>query len=406
MRITNGMITNNTLRSLNTGLTSLNKLYSQMTTGKKIQTVSEDPIIAGKSLKLKINVLQNEQYQTNVKSAKSWMEGTETALENMTKVLNGIRDKCQTASSTGTNTVSELNVLCTQINQLWTQMQDEANSTYSGRYLFSGYKTSEPLMITSDTTLSQDVTLSSTEDYTVYSKSTLAAGSKIEAGTTLKAGTQLSNADATVLGIDTTLLDNGVLTQDVETTTTSDIGSEMTLASGSVLAKESTLAADSTITAGNINPNVYGKIDGQEMYYQVGTGSTIAVNTLKMDDTMQTLATCINDMLALINEAQQDDTTVTTDDLHECYNNAIGTIDELLKDISNKRTDLGSRVSRLEYVTDRLSDEETNLDTLLSSTEEVELDEAYVNFTQQYTTYLSALQATSKVISNTLADYL
>ena len=406
MRVTNGIITNNTLRHLNTGLTSLNKLYSQMT-GKKIQTVSEDPIVAGKSLKLKINVLQTEQYQTNAKAAQSWMEGTESALDNMKSILNGIRDKCQKASSTGTNTVAELNVLATDINQLWTQMQTEANSTYSGRYLFSGYKTSEPLMITSDTTLSDDITLSSTEKYTAYSEMELASGSSIKAGSKLSAGTTLNAADATALGVDTALIGaDGKLTADVATTTDGTITSAVTLASGSTLNEESKLAVGSKITSGNINPNVYGKIDGQEMYYQIGTGSTISVNTLGMDDTMKTLAICINDMLKMVNDAKQEGTTITSDDLHNCYNEAMGTMDMLLKDISNKRTDLGSRVNGLTYAEDRLTDERTNLKTLLSSTEEVDADEAYVNFTQQYTTYMSALKATSKVISNTLADYI
>ena len=43
---------------------------------------------------------------------------------------------------------------------------------------------------------------------------------------------------------------------------------------------------------------------------------------------------------------------------------------------------------------------------VLSETEDIDMEEVYTNFNVQYATYQSALQAMSKVITNTLADYL
>ena len=91
MRVTQGMIINNSLNGLYKNMNGMNKLYGQMTTGKKIQTVSEDPIIAGRALKLKTTVLETTQYQNNVKEANSWMEITEAALDNMTEILKDLR---------------------------------------------------------------------------------------------------------------------------------------------------------------------------------------------------------------------------------------------------------------------------------------------------------------------------
>ena len=74
--------------------------------------------------------------------------------------------------------------------------------------------------------------------------------------------------------------------------------------------------------------------------------------------------------------------------------------------ISEKVSDLGSRMSRVEYTQERLIDQKATFENLLSETEDVDIEEVYTNFNIQYATYQSALQATSKIIKNTLADYL
>ena len=50
VRVTNGMIRNTALRGMNQSANKLNKLFGQYTTQKKIQTVADDPIIAGRTM--------------------------------------------------------------------------------------------------------------------------------------------------------------------------------------------------------------------------------------------------------------------------------------------------------------------------------------------------------------------
>ncbi len=63
-------------------------------------------------------------------------------------------------------------------------------------------------------------------------------------------------------------------------------------------------------------------------------------------------------------------------------------------------------MSRIDYVKSRLTEQKTTFKNLLSETEDVDIEETYVEFNTQYATYQSALKATSKIITNTLADYL
>ena len=53
MRITNGMLVNNTLTNINRNKTKMDTLNSQLTTEKKIQRPSEDPIVAIRALRFR-----------------------------------------------------------------------------------------------------------------------------------------------------------------------------------------------------------------------------------------------------------------------------------------------------------------------------------------------------------------
>lgn len=393
MRVTNGMIRNNTLNNLYKNISAVNQSFAQMSTGKKIQTVSDDPIIAGRAIKLKVNVLETQQYQKNAKEARSWMEVTETSMDNMNKILESIRTKCVQAS-TGTLEEKDKAVIKTDIMQLWEQLQEEANVTYGGRYVYSGYKTSEPLMLNKDLTLEEDLLVE--KEYTVSSGTTIATGSILAKGSTV------SKADRATLGITDIMLDvDGKLGADFTVPT-----GGITLKGELTLSENSKLASGSTVTAGNINPKVYNQISGQEMRYEVGTGNTITVNTLGMDDTFNNLLQMMEEIVTTVDSSLEAGSTITSDDLHNLFNDKIGEIDEVLADISTKTADLGSRMARLDYVDSRLTDNNADYKELLSNTEDIDVEEVYVEFNSRYATYTAALQATSKVIMNTLADYL
>ena len=146
MRITNGMMQSTVLNSLYTNMNSMNKLYEQMSTLKKIQKPSDDPIIAGRTLKLRLNVLETEQHEKNVKEASSWMSVTESALTNMQEILKDIRTRCAQGANDSLTT-EDREKICDDINQLYQQLQQESNATYAGRYVFSGYKTNQPMFV-------------------------------------------------------------------------------------------------------------------------------------------------------------------------------------------------------------------------------------------------------------------
>lgn len=140
MRITNNMLINNMIRYMGNNLERMKLYQSRLATGKKVQKPSDDPVVAARALKLRTDVSEIEQYRRNIKDAQSWLEVTESTLGKIGDVLHRSRELAVQAAN-GTNGTDDLLKIKEEGAQLRTQLVHLANTTYAGRYIFSGYKT-------------------------------------------------------------------------------------------------------------------------------------------------------------------------------------------------------------------------------------------------------------------------
>lgn len=146
MRITNQIVSGNSLRNMQKSMSEVNKRTQQLTTGKKISRASEDPVIAIRALKLRTTVTQLEQYKgKNIPDANSWYEITQTSLDTITDKIKGINDYCVQGSTDSFGT-SDRSAIIDGLKQLRDMIFSEGNATYAGRYIFSGYKTDRSLV--------------------------------------------------------------------------------------------------------------------------------------------------------------------------------------------------------------------------------------------------------------------
>jgi flagellar hook-associated protein 3 FlgL len=139
------MLINNMVRYLGNNLDRMQLYQSRLATGKMVRKPSDDPVIAARSLKLRTDVSEIEQYQRNIKDAQSWLELTESTLGNIGDVLHRARELAVQASN-GIYGPDDLAKIKEEIGQLRTQIIHFANTTYAGRYIFSGYKTDTKLI--------------------------------------------------------------------------------------------------------------------------------------------------------------------------------------------------------------------------------------------------------------------
>ena len=92
MRVTNNMILRNSSYNINGTKGSVNSSMNQMTTQKKINKPSEDPVVAIRSLRLSTSLSRVDQYyKKNIPDAESWLDVTETALNNMKSLMTDVR---------------------------------------------------------------------------------------------------------------------------------------------------------------------------------------------------------------------------------------------------------------------------------------------------------------------------
>lgn len=74
MRVTNNMITSNTKSNINANKVLVDKYNTQMTTQKKINKPSDDPVIAIRSLRMQTSLSHIDQYlNNNISDANSWL---------------------------------------------------------------------------------------------------------------------------------------------------------------------------------------------------------------------------------------------------------------------------------------------------------------------------------------------
>lgn len=145
MRITNKIMQNNNLSNINTNKIMQDKLSTQMSTQKKIDRPSDDPVVAIRALRLRSNVTEVSQYYSkNIPDAKSWLEVTEDALGNLSSVITNMITQC-TKGANGDLTSSDREIILEQLKALKDEVYSTGDADYAGRYVFTGYRTDTSL---------------------------------------------------------------------------------------------------------------------------------------------------------------------------------------------------------------------------------------------------------------------
>lgn len=164
MRITNGIMINNSLNNINRNKRLSDKLNTQLATTKKIQRPSEDPIVAIRALRLRSTYNEINQYlDKNIPDARSWMETTQEAIDSINSVLTEISSYCNQGVN-GYETVEERNTLVTTLKQLRDQIYADGDADLVDRTVFTGYKTNSTLTFQED---ELDTKYSITQKFTV-----------------------------------------------------------------------------------------------------------------------------------------------------------------------------------------------------------------------------------------------
>lgn len=140
MRITTSLEYQNFSNNIETSLQSLNTVQSQISSGKKLQTFSDDAAGASQSLVLRSALGDNAQYQRNAASATAFLTATQGALATATSVVQSAR-QIAVAGASSIQTPDSLAALGDQVDGIVQQLTQAAAAQSEGRYIFGGTNT-------------------------------------------------------------------------------------------------------------------------------------------------------------------------------------------------------------------------------------------------------------------------
>lgn len=158
MRITNGIMMNNSMNNINKNKLLMDKLNTQIASTKKIQKPSDDPIAAIRSLRLRSTEAELTQYlEKNIEDADAWMKITEGALSNLETLVTEI-EAYYTDGVSEYKTVSDREKIITALKEYKSQIYADGNADNAGRTIFTGYRTDSTLTFMEATDAQYEIT--------------------------------------------------------------------------------------------------------------------------------------------------------------------------------------------------------------------------------------------------------
>jgi len=140
MRVTQLMSSSAMLRDLNDGLSRLSRLQDQLSSGKQISRPSDDPYGTSRALALRGELGGLDQFQRNVDDGTAWLNTSDTALGQMSDVMQRVRELLVDGGNDTAGPAARA-AMADEIDQLAESLKQEANVQYGGRYVFSGTAT-------------------------------------------------------------------------------------------------------------------------------------------------------------------------------------------------------------------------------------------------------------------------
>lgn len=140
MRITTNYMTKTYLNDLNTNLENMTKLEEQLSTGSSILSSKDDPFKAYRTMQLSTSIASNDRYLENIEDAITWCDSTSTSLSEMISVMQRVRE-LTVQSGDGSYNDTQLYSIQTEIEQLKDELMQIGNTEIDGRYIFGGDET-------------------------------------------------------------------------------------------------------------------------------------------------------------------------------------------------------------------------------------------------------------------------
>jgi flagellar hook-associated protein 3 FlgL len=142
MRVTNQIITRSSINRLQQNLQGMDRARDQVSTGRRIHAMSDDPTAASEVVRIGSSMRAIEQFRRNIRIAEGRAAAEENVVDRLGNLLGrGMELAVQQASSTG-NAQTRL-MAKAEVDQLISAAVELGNTKFGGDYLFGGTRSGE-----------------------------------------------------------------------------------------------------------------------------------------------------------------------------------------------------------------------------------------------------------------------
>ena len=375
----------------------LAKIQDQVSTGKKFQTASDDPIGATRYAGLQRKLADNAQYGRNSNVIEGRLSYEEQTLADVTSMLQSVRDTALSGMN-ATLSQDERNTLAIQVRQNLASLMDMTNRKDSnGEYLFAGTSTTTQPFVqgASGVVYQGDQT---TRQFRISDTQSLADA---HTGTDAFMGITGGNG---VFSTAVSAANTGSATIDIGTVTNSAawVPGNYTLQFTSATDWQ---VVDSATPTPNVVASGTGFASGQSISF-LGvsvkvTGTPAASDSFSITPAQNTDIFSMLDQLATTLESGAKDPAFQAQ-----MGASIANLDAGLDRVSNVRAQVGTRLQAIDTASNFRDTEAVDLQGLISNVRDVDYASAVSQLSQQSTSLQAAQAAYSKIAKLSLFDYL
>ena len=407
MRISTNQIFDLNIRSITDNQRGLTETQQQLTSGKRINKPSDDPVGAAQVVRLTEQLDKLTQYQRNNDLLSSSLEQQEIILRGINSSLNRAR-VLVIQSGAGFTTNADRKAIGAEVEQIRNEVLDLMNSQNAqGEYIFSGYQSQSQAFEFNPAATGNKVTFSGDDGTNTVQLSDSVTVQSSSSGQTIfedvlarlnfsfsgNAGATVNNAEITQQGsFDNFHKDNfdPTVAANNEFRFTVQAGNQVQVTNVGTGAVVDTLAFNSGETL-NFN--------GIQLNFDGTVGSTLDITLDRPEK--KNVAETLNDMFLALTSDNVADT-----DFKTAINDALVGIDNGLESIGLENSSLGGRLNIAQSIKETNLDLEISNKSARSAIEDVDYAEASAEFSKQETALNAALATFPRVTSLSLFDFI
>jgi len=383
-----------------------------VTSGKRINKLSDDPIGLVQVLILRESLSNMDQLGRNISTARGWLDGAETAVGSVKGLITDMKTLAIQMAN-GTVGSSERSSAAAQVEGTLEQIVSLANTQVNGQYIFAGTKTdTKPFEIQRDA--------SGNPTGVTYSGNATPFSIKIGKTTNIEVGQDGEAVfNDTYITIDST-------NNKIDFTENGGASLEATVASGNYTADQLAAAVGNAMTAASSNSVTYttgydvgtktfsiqddGSLGGLQLLWNSGTNASQSIGSdLGFDPTDDTGTTSYKsdapaqwgifktliDLKGYLEDNNVDGVQRSMTRLDANFNHMISNV-----------SDIGTKGVRLDVKEKILEDLKLSYTARKSNLEDADILAAISDVKSKETAYQAALASSAKVMRISLIDYL